>query len=684
VGNLSRYKAVIALFKNIEKGNPEMNNYFLPHSDLIFSKEYAMKIKFLIFLILALILVLNACSPFIVTSSSGEQPTPEVETLPATGYQPAQVDQVQVDVGVGSPIPVHVTVTGNLPDTCAQIELVQQKQVGSSFEIRISTIPSTAEGCLQDTLPFRMVIPLNITNLPAGPYTVEVNGVGADFQLETGNTTSSQPAVDTVIRKDDIQVDSVKVEIGVGSPIPVQVIVALNLPNSCAQLGEIRLHRENITFYVRLIADISERADCREDSIPFRLEVPLNTVNLPEGPYEVNVNGVTASFDPRAKPASNADLGDFESHLQAAVKQRDGAAMRALMDERFILAYWESESEPPIPSEEAVAQLIKSHVAENNFIAFQEFQPIPAFDAQSFVGSDVKLEKAIMATGWGLDNMQQALLFVSRRPDGSLFWQGVLVTPKGFVPPIGEPCTEPVAVSVVDSQASYNGISFRIDPSLNYGLAARICSAATGEGQQIGIQAHPPYTEFFFQTYNRGNVYFQPQIRVYEVTGDMQNYLFPLNLFDGLKTTLAQRPQPVTWFQHSPLHTHEAYLDFANGAGVRGLIQYMQDYFFYTNNGLTYEFHGLTQDGRHFVSVRYPVIVPFLMEFDGFTLPPNNINPSAIAISAWPSDFEQQRQVIEAYNNEALQRFEQMADSEVSPNLALLDQMVQSIRVSHP
>jgi hypothetical protein len=661
-----------------------MTNYFLPHSDLIFSKEYAMKIKYLIFFTLILILVLNACAP-IIPGAAGEQPPAEIETQPAAGYQPVQVDQVQAEIGVGSPIPVQVNVTGNLPDSCAQIELVQQKQEGSHFEIAMSTIPSNAEGCTlaRDTLPFRMMIPLNITNLPAGSYTVEVNGVGADFQLETGNTTSSQPAADTVIRKDDIQVDSVNVEIGVGSPIPVHAIVGLSLPNSCAQLGEIRLHREDKTFYVRLIADITERADCREDSIPFRLEIPLNIVNLPDGPYEVNVNGVSVSFDPRQKPASNMDLGKFESLLQAAVAQRDAAAMQALMGERFSLGYWQSEGEA-IPSEEAVTQLLDSHIAEHNFIAFQEFQPIPAFDAQSFVGPDLKLEKAIMATGWGLDNMQQALLFVSSRPDGSLFWQGVLVTPKGFVPPMGEACTEPAAVSVVNSQASYNGISFRIDPSLNYGLAARICSATTGEGEQMGIQAHPPYTEFFFQTYNRGNVYFQPHIRVYEVTGDLQNYLYPIHALNELKATLQQRPQPVTWFQHSPLHTREAYLDFANGAGVRGLIQYMQDVFFFSNNGLIYEFHGLTDDGRYFINVRYPVSVPFLMEIEGITLPPKNINQNAIAIAEWPNSYEQQRRVIEAYNAEALQRFEQMSGREAFPDLAFLDQMVQSIQVSQP
>jgi hypothetical protein len=237
---------------------------------------------------------------------------------------------------------------------------------------------------------------------------------------------------------------------------------------------------------------------------------------------------------------------------------------------------------------------------------------------------------------------------------------------------------------VENGKASYNGISFRIDPSLDDGLAARICSASTGEGQQIGIQAHPPYTEFFFSTYNRSNVYFQPQIRVYEATGDLQNYMFPLNMLDDLKTTLAQRPEPVAWFQHSPLHTRQVYLDFANGTGVRGLIQYMQDYFFYTNNGLLYEFHGLTQNGTYFVHVRYPVSVPFLMELQGVSLPPNNINPSAIAIPDWPSDYEQQRQVIEAYNTEALRRFEQMSEAEALPNIALLDALVQSIEVSKP
>lgn len=512
--------------------------------------------KFLFVFSLSGMLMLNACSPFVITDSSGEQPTPVVETLPPTelpaiGYEPVQVDQVQVEIGVGSPIPVQVLVSGNLPDTCAQIALLQQKQVGSNFEISLSTVPSNAEECIQDSLPFRMMIPLNITNLPAGSYSVEVNGTPASFELSTGNTTSSQPAVDTIITKDDIEVPNVAVEVGVGSPIPVRAIVDVNLPSSCAQLGEMRLHREGTTFYVRLIADVSERADCQADSIPFRLEIPLNIVNLPEGPYGVNVNGATTSFDPRSKPLIQA-------------------------------------------------------------------------------------------------------------------------------------CTEPVQIPAVDGQVAYNGIAFRIDPSLADALTARTCPATTAAEQQMVNEAHPPFTEFTFPGYSRPHTDYQPSIRVYELIGNLENYLYPINVIEDLSSTIEQRPEPVTWFQHSPLHARQAYLDFASGSGVRGLVQYMQDFFFFTNNGLIYEFYGLSDDGRYLVHVRYPVSVPFLMELEGFSLPPVNLNPQAIPVPEWPSDFDAQRQVIEAYNTEALQRFEQLSDSDVSPNLALLDQLVQSIEVNQP
>ena len=508
------------------------------------------------------LLFLSACSPFTLISSSGEQPTPVIENenqppVSDQGYQPAEIDSVGVEVGVGSPIPVFVNISGNLPDTCAQVELVQQKQEGTTFFMTVSTIPSNAEGCIQDSLPFIASIPLNVVNLPAGTYNVEVNGTAASFELNTGSTIVELPDTGAQITKDDIQIDSVSIDAGVGSPIPVHAVVSGNLPSTCAQLGEIRLHRDGNSFLVRLIAYSPEASSCINDSLPFRLELPLNIVNLPAGTYEVNVNGTTASFDPR-----------------------------------------------PVSS--------------------------------------------------------------SPEPDAAT-------------------CSDPVSVPVVDGAVSFNGISFNVDPALGSAVTASTCPELPYSENQAPGEAHPPYTTFFFPGFDRQNVDFQPEVRVYEITGNMSQYTFPLNMLDELRTILDIRPESASWYSHAPMHARQKYLDFASGTGVRSLVQYMQDFFFYTNNGLTYEFNGLSQDGHHFVSVRYPVRVPFLMELaDPFTLPPNNINPEAIAFPEWPQEYEQQTEVIKAYNHEALSRLEQMADSEATPGLAALDNLVQSIKVMGP
>ena len=265
-----------------------------------------MKTRLIAVSLLLFILILNACSPFAIASSSGQRPTPVVEAMPQAGYQPVTVDEVEVEVGVGSPIPVHVQVSGNLPDICSQVEHTEIGQDGTNFIITLSATP-LQEGCVADTLAFRMSIPLNIIDLPAGSYTATVNGIIADFTLESGSSVTSLRTAEMPVAKSDIQVDSVNMEVGVGSPIPVHAIVSGNLPSACAQLGEVRVHRDGTTFYIRLVADLPAQTDCNEDLIPFRLQVPLNIVNMPQGTYVVNVNGVTASFDPFAVPAEEQE-----------------------------------------------------------------------------------------------------------------------------------------------------------------------------------------------------------------------------------------------------------------------------------------------------------------------------------------------------------------------------------------
>lgn len=257
------------------------------------------------------LLALSACSPYVITSSSDIQPELVVETEPAvvdegqpasvggetSGYTPVIVDEISVEIGPEAAIAANVIVSLNLPDTCAQVERVRTVQDGDTFLITLGTIPSQEEGCIQDTPPQRIIVPLNITDLPIGDYAVDVNGVRGEFSITDSESTGALRTLEMPTYMDTTQVNDVSIVVGVGSPIPMHAIVFGSLPKGCGQLGEAQIKRDGNTFLVRLTAELPAQTDCNPKGFPFRLEVPLNIVNLPEGTYEVNVNGVVTTFD---------------------------------------------------------------------------------------------------------------------------------------------------------------------------------------------------------------------------------------------------------------------------------------------------------------------------------------------------------------------------------------------------
>jgi hypothetical protein len=176
------------------------------------------------------------------------------------------------------------------------VDYTEIKQDGTNFIINLQATPYV-EGCVKDTLPFKMGIPLNVVGLPGGSYSVTVNGKRADFKLDIAPSDASLRTAEMPVSRADIQVPSVSIDVGHGSPIPMHAIVSLDLPGYCAQLGEVRMHRAENTFFIRLVAYLPQESDCNPDTLPFLLQVPLNIVNLPEGTYEVNVNGTSTTFD---------------------------------------------------------------------------------------------------------------------------------------------------------------------------------------------------------------------------------------------------------------------------------------------------------------------------------------------------------------------------------------------------
>mgnify|MGYP000089801970 CR=1 FL=1 len=120
----------------------------------------------LLFVLLVVALALTGCGAAIITSSEGGPSEPVVEEFPAvedSSLRPIAVQNVQVEVGVGSPIPVDVMVSGEWPGLCAQLAQVTMTQGEFSFDYNVLATPEET-GCPPDMLglPF---LPVSYTHL---------------------------------------------------------------------------------------------------------------------------------------------------------------------------------------------------------------------------------------------------------------------------------------------------------------------------------------------------------------------------------------------------------------------------------------------------------------------------------------------------------------------------------------
>ena len=98
----------------------------------------------------------------------------------------APVEEIEIVILESFPVQVQVIARGNLPDPCTEISEILQEREGNTFFITIKTYRSPGF-CIQVLAPFEEIIPLDVYGLPAGTYTVDVNGVQATFDLEVDN-----------------------------------------------------------------------------------------------------------------------------------------------------------------------------------------------------------------------------------------------------------------------------------------------------------------------------------------------------------------------------------------------------------------------------------------------------------------------------------------------------------------
>ncbi len=131
-----------------------------------------------------LALSLAACLPGGEPAGSPptSEPTPTRTDAGAVTRGKAPISSVKVSTLDAAQ--VRVKIQGNLPDACTKVGEVEQTQSGHTFSIMVGTVRPTGAICAQALVPFEETVSLDTTSMPAGRYTVDVNGVTEGFELK--------------------------------------------------------------------------------------------------------------------------------------------------------------------------------------------------------------------------------------------------------------------------------------------------------------------------------------------------------------------------------------------------------------------------------------------------------------------------------------------------------------------
>lgn len=278
-----------------------------------------------------------------------------------------------------------------------------------------------------------------------------------------------------------LPVEHVAVQVGVGSPIPVDVVVSGTWPSLCAQLAQIHQRVENFRIEITLLTTPPD-PNCPPDplGLPFRIAIPINIVQLPAGSYTVTANGVSAALAlPPSPPATEeADRNDpavFEAELLRILLQRDYNQMAALMGDSFFIALWQSEG-MAYPPGAAVEQLQANHLGPNTLIAVHPLPDSLAASLQSAFGPQVNVVRMIYVTGWGLQGENEAVLYLARDAGGRLYWHGVLIAPGGFtsLTPLPAPQQGDVRDTSVEYVMAQADVNIRSGPAGSFAVIGQL------------------------------------------------------------------------------------------------------------------------------------------------------------------------------------------------------------------
>jgi len=224
----------------------------------------------------------------------------------------AAVESVTVNIAESFPVQAYAVVKGYLRDGCETLAKAPMSPVALKdgvFNINISVRSPDKEasaGCITMITPFEQSVPLEVSGLAAGEYTVIVNNaIEASFELTTDNRLISDddnsselpPALpEPELKTYDAEIESVEVMFLDTAPTQVYALVKGYLRDGCETLAAtpvapVGLSEDGI-FYIEMMVLAPDKAStgCLAVVTPFEKRIPLDTTGLKAGQYNVIVN----------------------------------------------------------------------------------------------------------------------------------------------------------------------------------------------------------------------------------------------------------------------------------------------------------------------------------------------------------------------------------------------------------
>ena len=154
-------------------------------------------------------------------------------------------------------------------------------------------------------------------------------------------------------------------------------------------------------------------------------------VAVPTAPLPCASPTPTATQTPAAQ-----DFTTFGQNLVTVLNGKSFDLAKGMMYQTFGFAFWGSEGISNTP-DQAIEQLRTNYLGSTPLTAnpYKDLNVLlDGMNPYAIMNLDPAKSHALFVSGWGLDGKGEAILYMTRKADNSIYWHSVLIAPTGFQP----------------------------------------------------------------------------------------------------------------------------------------------------------------------------------------------------------------------------------------------------------